>query len=61
MTEQQDQINDTMKRNLIKAQAIKQATTEVIAENRDEIIRRAKAKLVSLGMKVEDNEIGTNI
>ena len=61
MIETKDQINDTMKRNLVKAQAIKQATTEIIAENRDEILRRAKAKLVSLGMKVEDAEIGTNI
>ena len=60
MNEGTDQMNDTMKRNLVKAQAIKQATTEVIAENRDEILRRAKAKLVSLGMKVEDVD-ATNI
>ena len=52
---EQEVTNDTMKRNLIKAQAIKQATTEVIAENRVEILKRAKAKLVAMGMKVEDD------
>lgn len=33
--------------------AIRQATAEVIAENRAEIMRRARAKLVAMGQAVE--------
>lgn len=45
------------KLNLLKATAIRQAMFEVIAESKPEIIRRARAKLVAMGVTIGDDEV----
>jgi len=42
---------------LLQATAIRQAMVEVMAEQQPEIIRRAKAKLVAMGVTIEDAEV----
>jgi hypothetical protein len=41
--------------------AVAEATCEVISEQKPEILKRAKAKLVSQGLSVEDAEIEPQI
>lgn len=42
---------------VMKARAVRQATIELISENRDEIIKRARAKLVAMGIELKDEEV----
>lgn len=53
-TEPQD---EKMQLHLFKARAVRQAMVEVIAEQRVEIVRRAKAKLVAMGVNVEEADL----
>lgn len=41
-----------------KAQAVREAMFEVVGEQRDEIVRRACAKLAAQGIDVKPDEIG---
>ena len=41
---------------VMKAQAVGQATVEVLSENRTEIVRRARAKLVAMGIPLSPDE-----
>lgn len=50
-----------LKRNMMKAQAVSQAVYEIIGESRAEIITRARAKLVAMGVQVSDEEIGMQL
>lgn len=40
----------------MKAVAVRQATYEVVTENRAEIVRRARAKLVAMGVPLTEGE-----
>lgn len=61
MDKQQVIDNEKMKLALFKATAVRQVLIELISENRAEIIARAKAKLVAMGVSVEDKEIEVNL
>lgn len=50
--------NKSAQINIKKSTAIREATVEFLSENRAEILKRAKAKLVAQGIKIEDSEIG---
>lgn len=39
---------------VLKARAVRQATFEVMGEQKPEIIKRARAKLVAMGVPVEE-------
>lgn len=52
-TKEQD---EKFKLMIMKSTAIRQAMTEVVGEQRAEIVRRAKAKLVAMGVEVEDKD-----
>lgn len=57
-----DNVNEEkLKVQVIRAQAVRQATLEVLNENRTEILKRAKAKLVAMGMAVEEGELDAQI
>lgn len=43
---------------LLKATAVRTAVNEVIAESREEIIKRAKAKLTAMGVDTSGIELG---
>lgn len=47
----------SLKLNVLKATAIRQAMIEVVGEARPEIIRRARAKLVAMGVTLSDEEV----
>lgn len=42
---------------LFKATAVRAVLSELIAEHRDEIIKRARAKLVALGIEFKDEDM----
>jgi hypothetical protein len=46
-----------VKLHIMKSQAVRQAMFEVIGEQRLEIIKRARAKLVAMGVEITDEEI----
>lgn len=48
MTQQQ-------KNEVLKSQAVRQAMYEVVAEQREEIMRRARAKLVAMGVEFSED------
>lgn len=56
-----DQIDDKTKVELIRRTAMAQATHEVIHEHKVEIIKRARAKLVAMGIELEpeDQDVAT--
>lgn len=43
------------------ALAIRQSMHEIMTENKGEIIKRTEAKLVAMGIKIEDDEIGNSL
>ena len=47
---------ERLRLHVLKSQAVRQATFEVIGESRDEIVKRARAKLVALGVSLSDEE-----
>ncbi len=50
---------EKLKRHAIQASALRQACIEVLQENRAEILKRAKAKLVALGVTIKEDELDT--
>lgn len=46
-----------LKTKVLKATAVRQAMFEVIGENRDEIVKRARAKLVAMGIEFTDEDL----
>lgn len=50
-----EKIDPKTRSEVLKAQAVRQATIEVLSENRAEIITRARAKLVALGVELSDD------
>jgi hypothetical protein len=52
---------DKMRQRVLIAQATRAAIVEVIAENREDIIRRARAKLVALGVTFTEEELNAQI
>ena len=58
-----DAVNDPEKAKLhvLKAQAVRQALIEVMQESRDEIIKRAMAKLTAMGIEVSEADLGAQI
>lgn len=42
---------------VIRARAVRQAMFEILGENREEIVKRAQAKLEALGLKVEPGDV----
>ena len=56
MSDEQQENPEAVKNNILKAQAVRQAMVEFIGENRTEIVKRARAKLVSMGIDLADEE-----
>jgi len=52
-----DEEKAILKQSVLKAQAVRQAMFEVVGESRAEIIRRARAKLVAMGVELTDAEV----
>lgn len=51
--EESNERKDVLKKQFVesaRASAVRQATVEIINENREEILKRARAKLVASGM-----------
>ena len=49
---------EAQKNAVLKATAVRQAMLEVVGEQRDEIIKRATAKLSAMGITVEASDLG---
>lgn len=47
--------------HVLKATAVRQAMVEVLSEQREEILKRAAAKLVAMGVKVEAEDLDAQI
>lgn len=47
---------ESVRVQIMRSQAVRQAMIEVVGEHREEIVKRARAKLVALGMTVEQSE-----
>lgn len=47
--------------NVLKSQAVRQAMFEVVGEARDEIVRRARAKLVAMGISLSDLDVADQL
>lgn len=45
--------------SVLKATAVRQAMVEVLAEQRDAIVHRARAKLTAMGVTLSDEEAGS--
>ena len=45
----------------LKAQAVREAMVEVVGEQRAEILKRARAKLVAKGVPMEDSDVTETI
>lgn len=45
---------------VLKATAVRQAMLEVVGEQKDEIIKRATAKLSAMGITVEASDLGAS-
>lgn len=50
-----------LKQNILKSQAVRQAMVEVIAEQRVEILKRARAKLVSMGIELAVEDLDAQV
>lgn len=63
MTEQQltPEEREKLKLNVLKAQAVRQAMFEVVGEQRDEIVKRARAKLTALGVQLSDEDVAGHL
>jgi hypothetical protein len=59
MTEQAS--DPKVKIQVLKSQAVRQAMFEILGEQREEIIKRAQAKLVAMGIQVKSDELGDAI
>lgn len=57
--EQQDDTNKKIM--VLKATAVRQAMIEVMGEQREEIIKRAAAKLVAMGITVEAKDLDAQV
>lgn len=42
---------------VLKSQAVRQAMVEIMGEQRDEILRRARAKLTAMGVELSDSDL----
>lgn len=51
------QLTPELRLKVLKATAVNQAMFEVVQEQRGEIVRRARAKLLALGIEVAENEV----
>lgn len=49
---------EVLRKNVLKSQAVRQAMFEIVGESRDEIIKRARAKLVAMGIQLADGDVG---
>lgn len=52
---------EKLRMNVMKAQAVRQAMFEVVGESRTEIIKRARAKLVSMGIQLADSDVADQL
>lgn len=55
------EVDDAVKRYTVISRSLREAMVEIIGEHRQDILTRAKAKLVALGLPVEDDELGANL
>lgn len=53
---QQPQMTPELKLKVLRATAVQQSVSEIMHENRAEIIRRARAKLVAMGIQLAPDE-----
>lgn len=44
------------KTEILKSQAVRQAMVEIVGEQREEILKRARAKLVAMGVELSDED-----
>ena len=54
MSEPQD---PALKLAILKSTAVRQAMTEIVGEQRAEILRRARAKLTAMGVELSDEDL----
>ena len=52
-------VDPKVKIQVLKSQAVRQAMCEVIAEHRVEIVERARAKLVAMGVEVSTEDLSS--
>jgi ferritin-like metal-binding protein YciE len=41
---------------VLKSQAVRQAVFEILGENREEVVKRARAKLVAMGVEFSEDD-----
>lgn len=58
LTEEQ---KEAFRQKVVLAQAVRQAMSEVIGEQRAEIIKRARAKLTALGIETKDGDFDAQL
>ncbi len=56
-----EQRDEKLKQQIIMATAVREAMVEVVGENRDEIVKRARAKLVAQGIELSPEEVGAQL
>lgn len=57
-TQQPQPMTEAQRRTLIKVAAINEAMTEILKEQRTELVRRVAAKLRSIGFTITEAEVG---
>lgn len=53
-----DMNDPKVRTQIFKMTAVRQVVSELLAEHRDEIIKRARAKLVAMGIEFNDEDLG---
>lgn len=59
MESEKEKLSPELRLKVLKATAVQQAVAEVLNEQRQEVIRRAAAKLRALGVTVTESEISS--
>lgn len=54
---QKEEADFQMKKQIMKAQAIRTSIFEVLKENQAEIVKRSREKLLAMGMNVDEGEL----
>lgn len=60
MSDEKEVNSELQKLNILKATAVRQAMHEVVGEQREEIIKRASAKLTAMGINVTPQDLGVS-
>lgn len=55
------ELNEKLKIKVLLSTAVTQAISELIAENRAELVQRARAKLTAMGVQVTEDELNAQL